>query len=45
MDGGERGGEILRERPFDLADEAQGQMKIVLGNPAQFGAVIHCIDQ
>ena len=33
------------ERAFDLADEAQGQVKLLLVLPAEIGAVVHRVDQ
>ena len=41
----EAGCYVVRHGPFDFSDEAQGQMKLFVANPAQSGAVVHRIDQ
>jgi hypothetical protein len=45
VDGGEGRGQILGERPFNLSDEAEGQVEIILGNPAKLRSIVHCVDQ
>lgn len=34
MDPGERGGDVLAQRPVDVADEAQGEVELVVVLPA-----------
>ena len=34
-------GDVFRNRPLDLADEAQGQMQLLVLLPAEIGAVVH----
>ena len=44
-DAAERVGEVLGDRPLDLADEAQGQVQLLVVLPAEVGAVVHRVDQ
>ena len=41
----ERGGDVVGERPLDLADEAQRQVELLVVLPAEIGAVVHRVDQ
>ena len=45
MDAAQRAGEIVGDRPVDFANEAQGQVQLLLVLPAEFGAVVHRVDQ
>ena len=44
-DAGKRVGEVVRDRPLDFADEAQGEVQLLVLLPAEVGAVVHRIDQ
>ena len=41
----QRRGEILGHRPLDLADEAQGQVQLLVVLPAQLGHALHRVEQ
>src|SRR3954451_15427951 len=44
-DAAERSREIVGNGPLDFTDKTQGQMQLLLILPAEFGAVVHCVDQ
>ena len=44
-DAAERQRDVVGERPLNLADEAQGDVQLFVRNPAQFGAIGHCVNQ
>jgi len=44
-DAGERGGKVFADGAFDLTDEPQGEVKLIIVLPAEVGAVVHCVDQ
>lgn len=41
----ERVGEIVRHRPLDFADEAQGEVQLLVVLPAEIGAFVHRVEE
>src|SRR6476619_4818344 len=44
-DSTERIGEVVRNRPLDLADEPKGEVQLLVVLPAEVGAVVHRVDE
>src|SRR6476619_1914372 len=44
-DSTERVGEVVRNRPLDLADEPKGEVQLLVVLPAEVGAVVHRVDE
>ena len=41
----EGNGYVVRDRPFDLADETKREVQLFITHPTQRRTVVHCVDQ